>query len=77
MCGHVYRVGMTLIPVWGTLPDVQLIGIFRLRYRPHTSLTADWYRRHMENAAVWLKEYREIGPPVVKIPSIIEVDDTF
>lgn len=74
MCGHVYRVGMTLVPVWDTLPDVQVIGVFRLRYRPQTSLTADWYRRHMENAAAHLKIYREIGPPAVKVWSIRDED---
>ena len=65
---------VTIVPVWDTLPDVQLVGVFRLRYRPQTSLTADWYRRHMENAAEWLKTYREIGPTVVKIPSIADED---
>jgi hypothetical protein len=62
---------MTLIPVWDTLPDVQLMGVFRLRYRPQTSLTADWYRRQMENAAGYLKTYREIGPPFDCLGSLL------
>jgi hypothetical protein len=56
------------------LPDVQLVGVFRLRYRPQTSLTADWYRRQTENAAEYLKIYREIGPPAVKIRSLAKED---
>jgi hypothetical protein len=52
-----------LVPVWDTQPDVQMVGIYRLTYRPQTRLTADWYRKMSENAQSWLDDYRHLGPP--------------
>jgi hypothetical protein len=52
-----------LVPVWDTQPDVQMVGIYRLTYRPQTKLTADWYRRISVSAGEWLEIYRRLGPP--------------
>jgi hypothetical protein len=52
-----------LVPVLETLSDVQMVGVFRLTYRPQTRLTADWYRRLHEQATEWLEVYRRLGPP--------------
>src|SRR5439155_8276738 len=52
-----------LVPVWETLPDVQMVGVYRLTYRPQTRLTADWCRRMNEQATGWLETYRSLVPP--------------
>jgi hypothetical protein len=39
---YVDSVGLLLVPVLRHLTNVQLIGVARLRYRPHTKLTAAW-----------------------------------
>jgi hypothetical protein len=40
----------TLVPVSAALGDVQLVGIYRLRYRPHTAATS-WINAYNELAA--------------------------
>jgi hypothetical protein len=65
-----------LAPVWETLPDVQMVGVFRLTYRPQTRLTADWYRRMNEGATEWLETYRRLGPPARTL-SHAAVEDWF
>jgi hypothetical protein len=62
--GIAERAGVQLFaPAWGTRPDVQMVGVYRLTYRPQTELTADWYRRMNEAAADWMTVYAQIGPP--------------
>jgi hypothetical protein len=34
---------MTVVPVERHIADVQLVDVYRLRYRPHTGLTAAWW----------------------------------
>lgn len=48
-------------PVIKTLPDVQMIGIARLRYRPRTSRTAAWWGQLKDSAETWIKRYRELA----------------
>lgn len=56
-----------LVPMWDTLPDVQMVGIYRLTYRPHTSLTSDWWRRMHQTASEWQTQYENLsGPMLVK-----------
>jgi hypothetical protein len=43
-----------LVPVWETQADVQMVGVYRLTYRPQTQLTADWQRRMQLKAAEWM-----------------------
>jgi hypothetical protein len=52
-----------LVPVWDTQPDVQMAGIYRLTYRPQTSLTSDWLRRVNEGAFEWQTHYENLCPP--------------
>jgi hypothetical protein len=49
-------------PAWDTQEDVQMVGVFRLTYRPQTKRTADWYRRLDLQAMEWMEIYRRIGP---------------
>lgn len=55
-----------LVPVWDTQPEVQMVGIYRLTYRPQTSLTSDWMRRLAENAQEWQSTYERLGPPSMR-----------
>ena len=47
-------------PIKNTLPNVQMIGVARLHYRPLTSRTRDWYGELTKNAPVWIAQYNEM-----------------
>jgi hypothetical protein len=47
-------------PVPRTLPNIQLVGIARLRYRPHTSMTAAWYANLQESGRAAKEKYEEL-----------------
>jgi hypothetical protein len=47
-------------PVPKTLPDVRMVGIARLLYRPHTSRTAAWYSRLGESAEIAVAGYQKM-----------------
>jgi hypothetical protein len=49
-----------LAPVPRHVGNVQLVGIGRLRYRPHTRLTAAWWADLQSNAEKHLAQYRAI-----------------
>jgi hypothetical protein len=48
-------------PVLRTLPNVQLIGIARLRYRPHTKMTSAWYAQLCESGKAAIEKYRKLS----------------
>ena len=50
-------------PIKNTLPDAQLIGVARLRYRPHTQRTSAWFAELKENAPRWTQFYQELAEP--------------
>lgn len=50
-----------LVPVLRHIANVQLVGIARLRYRPHTSMTAAWWAELNANAETHLTRYAEIA----------------
>ena len=52
--------GYYLAPVKNTLPNVQMVGVVRLTYRPHTSRTANWFADLNETAPRWIQIYREL-----------------
>ncbi len=53
---------MRLLPVRAnTLPNVQMVGIARLRYRPQTKATAAWTAKRAGWAG-WADFYRELAP---------------
>lgn len=56
-----------LAPTYATNKNMQMVGIYRLRYRPRTSLTADWYRRLKQDHAEWCATYARICGKTSKI----------
>jgi hypothetical protein len=56
--------GLQLLPVPAhQLPNVQVVGIARLRYRPHTKATAAWFAKKQEWGE-WRERYRELAEQV-------------
>jgi hypothetical protein len=54
--------GVTMLaPVSNSNPNVQMVGIYRLTYRPHTRRTAEWIQRMSEQAAEWMEIYEQMG----------------
>lgn len=49
-----------LCPVPRTLPNVQMVGIARLRYRPHTLRTSAWYAQLQQTGNEWLRKYHDL-----------------
>jgi hypothetical protein len=47
-----------LVPVASHFKDVQLVGIPRLKYRPHTKLTAAWYANTLTFCADYTARYQ-------------------
>jgi hypothetical protein len=47
-------------PAARTLPGVQLVGVARLRYRPHTKRTAAWYANLQESGQAAIEHYSKI-----------------
>ena len=53
---------MTVVPVERHIADVQLVDVYRLRYRPHTGLTAAWWadtRQRSQDALAHYTRLRE------------------
>ena len=50
-----------LVPVPRHIANVQMIGIARLRYRPHTRMTAAWWADLNANAQRHLARYLELS----------------
>jgi hypothetical protein len=50
------------VPVFKTQTKVEVVGIFRLTYRPQTQMTSDWYRKMTKRAAEWCEIYKRLGP---------------
>jgi hypothetical protein len=62
--------GLHLLPAPAhQLPNVQLVGIARLRYRPHTKATAAWFAKKQEWGE-WGERYRELAQSNVSDPDI-------
>jgi hypothetical protein len=60
--------GLHLLPAPAhQLPNVQLVGIARLRYRPHTKATAAWFAKKQEWGE-WRGRYRELTQANVSEP---------
>jgi hypothetical protein len=51
---------MTVVPVERHIPDVQLADVFRLRYRPHTRLTAAWWASTRQRSQDALAHYTRL-----------------
>jgi hypothetical protein len=51
---------LLLLPVKASrLPSVQLVGIARTKYRPHTKATAAWFARKQEWLG-WQERYQQM-----------------
>jgi hypothetical protein len=57
---YVDSVGPRLVPVLRHLANVQMIGIARLRYRPHTALTAAWWQEYNTKGERYLAQYEAL-----------------
>lgn len=55
-----------LVPVPSHIANVQLIGVARLRYRPHTNMTAAWWANHNSVCQGFADTYRRLIKPKEK-----------
>ena len=58
---YVDSYGPQLVPVLRHLANVQMIGIARLRYRPHTKLTAAWWKDLNTKGESYLAQYQALA----------------
>jgi hypothetical protein len=49
-----------LLPALSWMKDVQVRGVVRLRYRPHTSATAKWLKALTKGAPGWVARYQDL-----------------
>lgn len=55
--------GFTLLgPVSTSIPNACMVGVARLRYRPHTSRTGAWASRLGESSVDWVNKFQSIAP---------------
>lgn len=58
------------LPVLRHVSKVQVIGVGRLRYRPHTSMTSTWWRNHKEKEERVISIFKQVidkhMPPQLK-----------
>lgn len=62
--GQCERAQGVLVPVLAHIDKVQLIGLMRLRYRPHTRLTAAWWAEHQSVCQAFIDRYETLAVPV-------------
>jgi hypothetical protein len=48
-------------PVSRAMPNIEMIGVARLLYRPHTSRTASWYAQLQQSGSKWVEKYQELA----------------
>jgi len=53
--------GSRVLPVPKHLENVQVIGIWRLRYRPKTSMTSKWWGELNNTGIKWLEQYKNLA----------------
>ena len=58
MCGKDFE---HFCPVLRTLPNVRMIGIARLLYRPRTRRTAAWFGQLHEDGRDWIAKCAELA----------------
>jgi len=47
-------------PVSRTMPNIEMIGVARLLYRPHTKRTAAWYANLQQFGSRWIEKYQDL-----------------
>lgn len=55
----------TAVPVQKHIGEVAMIGVARLRYRPHTTLTAAWWAEHQNVCQGFTEQYNALAVPKV------------
>jgi hypothetical protein len=58
---YVDRNDFNVVPVLRHLANVQMVGIARLRYRPHTKLTAAWWHDLHTRGEKYLAQYKALA----------------
>ena len=53
-----------LVPVKASIEEVQMIGVGRLRYRPRTKRTRDWFGDLRNSSPTWVKHYQSLASGV-------------
>jgi hypothetical protein len=53
--------GLLIVPVLRHFVNVQMVGIARLRYRPHTKLTAAWWKQLNTKGEKYLAQYKALA----------------
>jgi hypothetical protein len=61
---YVESVGPRLVPILRHFANVQMIGVARLRYRPHTKLTAAWWKDLNTKGEKYLAQYEALAKRV-------------
>ena len=64
--GHVQGI---IVPVPAHIDNVQLVGLMRLHYRPHTRLTAAWWGEHHAVCQEFIDRYEMLAAPQKSIPT--------
>jgi hypothetical protein len=59
---------LRLVPVPRHVANVQMIGIARLRYRPHTKLTTAWWAELNQKVERYIQEYEMITARPIQAP---------
>ena len=67
--GQYQRAQSILVPVLAHIGEVQLIGLMRLRYRPHTRLTAACWAEHHAVCQEYIDRYETLAAPVKSVPT--------
>lgn len=57
------QLGGTAIPVRSHITEAAMIGIARLRYRPHTALTAAWWAEKNSVCSGFIEQYDALAAP--------------
>src|SRR5277367_6715023 len=50
-----------LVPVLKRMEQVQLIGVARLRYRPQTRMTGQWWEELQTVHSTWIQQYDSLA----------------
>lgn len=55
-----------VVPVPNHIAEAAMIGIARLKYRPHTAMTAAWWAQHQSVCEGFTEKYNSLAVPVAK-----------
>jgi len=57
------------VPVQKHIAEAALIGVARLKYRPHTALTSAWWVNHQATCAAFTEQYNALAAPPKAVAS--------